>query len=211
MNTKERFINYLKEKGIGQTAFEAKAGLSRGSLAQKTGLTVSSLEKIAKSCNDLNLDWLITGCGEMLKSDIPSGQTVIPVIKTKPRVPATAAAGSLSGDTVSVTLRECEQLPVISQMPSYDYTIIVKGDSMMPKYESGDEIACRRIDQHRFIQWGKVHVLDTSQGIIVKKIYEEGDSIRCVSINPAYPPFLVPKEDVYSLSLVVGSLSITEM
>ena len=82
---------------------------------------------------------------------------------------------------------------------------------MMPKYESGDEVACRRIDQTRFIQWGKVHVLDTTQGIIIKRIYEEGDCIKCVSFNPDYPPFLIPKSDIYSMGLVVGSLSITEM
>ena len=30
MSTKERFVEYLKIKGIGQTAFEESAGLSRG-------------------------------------------------------------------------------------------------------------------------------------------------------------------------------------
>ena len=154
-------------------------------------------------------DWLLTGEGDMLKSVTPSDSR--PEVQTRPRIPTTAAAGSLSGDAASVTLRDCEQLPVISQLPAYDFTIIIKGDSMKPKYESGDEIACRRILNPSFIQWGKVHVLDTVQGIVVKKVYDDGDCIKCVSINPDYPPFSVPKDEVYSLSLVVGSLSITEM
>ena len=164
--------------------------------------------KVLTSYPDISADWLLTGRGEMLN---PSSSPAVPSWPTRPRVPLSASAGSLSGDAVSVTLRDCEQLPLISQLPSYDYTIVIKGDSMKPKYESGDEIACRRINHSSFIQWGKVHVLDTSQGIIVKKIYEEGDCIRCVSINPDYPPFLVPKDEVFSLSLVVGLLSITEM
>lgn len=47
--------------------------------------------------------------------------------------------------------------------------MFIKGDSMSPRYESGDEIACRKIDQARFVQWGKPHVLDTTQGIIIKE------------------------------------------
>lgn len=132
-------------------------------------------------------------------------------IDTKPRIPLTAAAGSLSEAARGVTLEECEQMPVISQFPSYDFTIFIKGDSMSPKYESGDEIACRWIDQTRFIQWGKIHVLDTTQGIIVKKVYDDGDKIRCVSINPDYPAFSIPKEDIHSMSIVIGALCFAEM
>lgn len=209
MGIKERICYFLVYKGISVTRAEKELGWSKSSLLKSNNLSGDKIEEFVHLYSDVDCNWLITGQGEMLKSNQPSAPML--EIKTKPRVPITAAAGSLSGDTASVTLRECEQLPVILQLPSYDYTIIIKGDSMMPKYESGDELACRRIDHTRFIQWGKTHVLDTSQGIVVKKIYEEGDCIKCVSINPAYPPFLVPKEDVYSLSLVVGSVNITEI
>lgn len=131
--------------------------------------------------------------------------------QTRPRVPLTAAAGSLSGESIGVTLQQCEQLPIIHQIPSYDFTMFIKGDSMSPRFESGDEIACRRIDQTRFIQWGKVHVLDTTQGFIIKRVYEDGDKIRCVSYNPAYADFSIPKEDIHSMSLVVGVVSVLEM
>lgn len=137
-----------------------------------------------------------------------------PLVKneqTRPRVPLTATAGSLSGDSIGVTLEQCEQLPIIHQIPSYDFTMFIKGDSMSPRFESGDEIACRRIDQSRFIQWGKVHVLDTTQGFVIKRVYDDGDKIRCVSYNPEYADFSIPKEDILSMSLVVGLVSIMEM
>lgn len=66
MNIKERFVEYLKYKGIGQTAFEESAGLSRGAIAKKSGFNADSLEKIIVSCQDLNISWLLTGSGEML-------------------------------------------------------------------------------------------------------------------------------------------------
>lgn len=133
------------------------------------------------------------------------------IYETRPRVPLTAAAGSLSVAPNGVTLKDCEQMPLIHQFPDYDFTMFIKGDSMSPRFESGDEIACRHIDQSRFIQWGKVHVLDTTQGFVIKRVYEDGDKIRCVSYNPDYSDFSVPKEDILSMSLVVGVVSIMEM
>jgi putative phage repressor len=70
MNAKERFIEYLKMKGIGQTSFEQSSGLSRGSISQKSGFSANSIEKIAIACPDLNLEWLILGNEPMLKSEV---------------------------------------------------------------------------------------------------------------------------------------------
>lgn len=210
---RQRLRLLFVSKGISITKVANACGIRQNTLSRQlsgeSSISSSTLLSIIGYFHDVNSDWLLTGEGDMLKSVTPSDSR--PEVQTRPRIPTTAAAGSLSGDAASVTLRDCEQLPVISQLPAYDFTIIIKGDSMKPKYESGDEIACRRILNPSFIQWGKVHVLDTVQGIVVKKVYDDGDCIKCVSINPDYPPFSVPKDEVYSLSLVVGSLSITEM
>ncbi|WP_033160605.1 S24 family peptidase [Bacteroides cellulosilyticus] len=126
------------------------------------------------------------------------------ILQTRPRIPYTAAAGSLTSAVEGITADQCEQIPRINIFPEYDFTIIIKGDSMEPKYEGGDEVACKRIDSTSFIQWGKVHVLDTAQGILIKRTYEDGDKIRCVSYNPEYPDFSIDKSEIYSMSLVVG-------
>lgn len=127
-----------------------------------------------------------------------------PEVETRPRIPYTAAAGSLTSAVEGITANQCEQIPRINIFPEYDFTIIIKGNSMEPKYEGGDEVACKRIDSTSFIQWGKVHVLDTAQGILIKRTYEDGEKIRCVSYNPEYPDFSIDKNEIYSMSLVVG-------
>ena len=75
---------------------------------------------------------------------------------------------------------------------------------MEPEIKSGDELACRVVTDASFIQWGKVHVLDTDQGIVVKRIYDDKDGLKCVSDNPKYLPFTVPKDQLRSVCLVVG-------
>lgn len=125
---------------------------------------------------------------------------------TRPRIPYDAAAGTLTDAVDGISNYQCEQVPVISLFPRYDFTIRVIGKSMEPEYYSGDEVACLRINEKRFLQWGRVHVLDTTQGVIIKKIYDGGEKIICKSCNPEFPDFSIPKDDIWSYNLVVGSL-----
>ena len=60
------FLAYLKE---GQNKFEKKVGLPRGLINKmKDNLTVKTLLKIENAHPELNIDWFLTGKGEMLKS-----------------------------------------------------------------------------------------------------------------------------------------------
>ena len=181
-----------------------------------------------------SFDWIWDGIGDMIVSDkvvknnnennsnIGTGTQTnnyygceddaviqLPDIETRPHIPYTAAGGVLTEVLEGISESDCERRPKINVLPDYDFTITVKGDSMEPKYEGGDDVACKRIDNTSFIQWGKTHVLNTSQGIIVKRIYDDGDKIRCVSYNSeAYPAFSIDKSEIYSISIVVGLIRI---
>nr|DAV29475.1 MAG TPA: Repressor protein CI [Caudoviricetes sp.] len=213
MDIKNRIYEYLRIVKMTPAEFERNTGLSNGYLRNiKNSIGVDKISNIVSVYPDLNIEWLITGNGEMLKSNHTSSTTSSAQVQisanTKPRIPYTAAAGSITNAVEGVTESQCEQVPIVSSFPNYDFTIIIKGDSMEPKYEGGDEVACKRVDGTSFIQWGKVHVLDTAQGIVIKRIYEDGDKIKCVSYNPEYPPFSIDKSEIYSISLVVGLLRI---
>jgi phage repressor protein C with HTH and peptisase S24 domain len=210
MKTKERLKIFVQSLNMGQNAFEAEVGIANGYLASKSqSVNSDAIEKIIAKYPNLNLDWLFTGSGSMFldnneKVIEPNGEG--DSIKTLPRIPYDAAAGSLTDAVEGVTEYQCERIPVVAAFPKYDFTIRVSGRSMEPYYFSGDEVACLRINEARFIQWGRAHVLDTTQGVLIKRIYDNGDSIRCVSYNPEYADFNVPKEDIFSYNLVVGAL-----
>lgn len=230
MNFIERLQYYMLQKGINDNKITVDAGLSIGLIgkAKKNGKAMNSvnIEKILLACPDLNSDWLLTGRGEMLKTNcISKGIPVTTVassahkdnkkvasnneikdinVDLKPRIPYDAAAGSLSVALSSVSVSDCEQMPIIPTLPKYDFTIVARGDSMTPDILSGDELACRFINETGFIQWGRTHVLDTAQGIVVKRIFDANDNIVCHSSNPNYPDFPVAKTEIYNLALVVG-------
>lgn len=128
-------------------------------------------------------------------------------VKTKPRLPVTAAAGKLSDYLDGVLADECEFIPVMRSLPDYDFTMLVKGNSMEPKYEGGDEIACKKVTS--IIEPGKTYVLATRDGAVVKRLYPEKDGVRCVSYNhEEYPDFFVSGEDILDVYRVVGMIRI---
>ena len=128
--------------------------------------------------------------------------------ETRPRIPNYVTAGSLAGFLDGVSESDCERIPVVKALPPYDFTMIIKGDSMEPKYEGGDEIAIREVNS--FIEWGKTYVLATRDGMVIKRLYDAGDSLRCVSFNPDYPDFDVAKSEVVKIFKVVGLIRIQQ-
>lgn len=169
-----------------------------------------TIEKIVKYY-DINPEWLVLGVGEIKKSNDTTPSLVEDpdsLIETRPRIPFDASAGSLSVIMNGIQESQCEMLPVVSRFPRYDFTILVRGNSMEPEFMSGDEIACRLVKERSFIQWGRPHVLDTAQGVVLKRIYERRESILCRSDNKDYEDFEIPKSDILHIALVVGSLRV---
>lgn len=202
---KDRILRYIEHEGISIREFERKCGFSNGYFNKIKDFSTDKVQEIIRVFPNLNYIWVLTGETCMLNSDMAQSNEVTQVkTETRPRIPYTAAAGSLTSAVEGIAAGQCEQIPRINIFPEYDFTIIIKGNSMEPKYEGGDEVACKRIDSTSFIQWGKVHVLDTAQGILIKRVYENGDKIRCVSYNSEYPDFSIDKSEIYSMSLVVG-------
>lgn len=122
-----------------------------------------------------------------------------------PMLPLQAIGGALAGFDGSATLDKCER--VLSPIQDIDFAMEVYGDSMSPDYPSGARIFVKRIDMKAFIEWGRVYVLDTVNGSIVKEIFPSSDTaIECRSINPAYPPFIVQLKDVRAMYRVLMSM-----
>ncbi|MBO5217510.1 MAG: hypothetical protein J6J22_07110 [Alistipes sp.] len=75
MTLKQRVKTYCDYKNIAITNFERKAGLSNGYFRESSNrMSDEKAMKIQRAFDDLNIDWLRTGNGEMLQQ---RGHTVI--------------------------------------------------------------------------------------------------------------------------------------
>lgn len=160
------------------------------------------VEKVS-ALAEINIDWLITGKGDMLKSSKGIKQTKdgtgIPLI------PVEAMAGCFTGSQ-TILLQECDHY-VVPAFKNADFLIYVRGDSMQPRYYSGDMVACKMLSPtDLFFQWGKVYVLDTDQGALIKKVEQgtDDETITLVSENENYKPFQIPRRAVYHIAIVMG-------
>ena len=211
----EYFNNLLKEKepNARQEEVAGRLGITQGALSKiKNGMMIPSDELAGRIAKAWSVDNFREKAEEARREDtlkiLKGTKQLVEVenidfVKTKPRLPVSAAAGSLAEYSQGVLREQCEQMPIIRNFPDYDYTMFIKGNSMEPKYESGDEIAIKKADY--IIEWGKDYVLDTQDGVIFKKIYEDGENIRCVSYNhEEYPDFLVPKSIIFGYYKFVG-------
>lgn len=221
---KERLFYFIEYKGLTVQSFEKTVGLSNGAVSKMGDNTRrSTIDKISNFFGDLNKNWLLTGEGEMLIGEYPTGNDItIHKRDTGKKVnvkseyityllPMSAMGGSLTGfASPSVFLKDCET--IISPIENVDFAITVYGDSMSPEYPSGSRILIKKINPNIFIDWGKTYVLDTPNGVIVKEVHEcrekEGH-IKCHSINPdpKFSDFDVPLSEVYGMYRVLMCLS----
>ena len=214
-SVKERLIRYLAYKKMGQAKFEKSIGVSNGFVNNiRSSIQPERLQKIAQLYPELNIAWLMVGDlgGKMLKE---SEQKPTPAAPSReehslPLIPFEAVAGP--GDPVYEDER-IEDYYTVSEFKDSDFLIRVKGDSMTPRYTGGDLLACKKIPitEVYFFQWNRCYVLLTrSQGAMVKRIQpsEKDGWIKCVSDNTKYAPFDVPMEDIVSVALVNGSISL---
>ena len=65
---KSRILQYLQLKGITKYSFYKNTGVTNGVLSQTNGISEDNLMKFLSYYDDVNLDWLFTGEGEIFKT-----------------------------------------------------------------------------------------------------------------------------------------------
>ena len=220
MDLKDRFIVYLEYKGIKKAVFEKDAGFGNGFVDKMGNNTrTSTLDRISKFCPDLNISWLRTGEGNMLKENsnakpfTPHARAGIPLVSQY------AYAGYLGGygDPEYVGT-----LPTIDFTPDREMTgnwlaFEVKGDSMdngsKESYVEGEIVICREVepdywrDSRLFIN-KRDFVIVHEEGILIKRITEHNldtHTITIHSLNPMYPDRTLNLEHVHQIFSIVES------
>lgn len=186
-------------------------GITPQLLAKWYSRKTFDIDILATKCVDIDSNFLTSGKGKMLKDNSVSIQN-----DGLPLIPFDIMAG-YGEDNAGIMLEQCERyvIPEFENIGA-EFLVRVGGSSMYPKYSSGDILACKKIYDIHFFQWGKIYVIDSSQGQMIKRICEHEDTERIwlVSDNKEklsndkekYAPFSIHREEIRSLSIVVGAV-----
>lgn len=208
-NVKQRLKRVLEYYNVTQNKLaEGDSALQKRLSTQlngKTALSFQTISSILERFPDVSSEWVLSGTGKMIKEkdDAETTGTSIPLI------PVNAVGGYMSGVSDPIKMQDCEMYT----MPLFrgaDFLIKVEGDSMVPKYQPGDIVACAKVEGRLWFQWGKTYVIDTKQGALIKRI-EPADEDGCICLcseNEKYKPFKLYADDINGVALVKGVIRV---
>lgn len=208
----EEILSRLKEANnlTSDTQLSEFLGVSKATISNWKARKSLDYELLFSKCEHLNLDWLLTGYGSMLREineEKKATATAAPEGQGIPLIPVEAFCGygEMAFDI------PIEDYYYVADLKNADFLIRAKGNSMYPKYSSGDLLACVKIQETLFFQWGKIYAIYTkSQGIMVKRVQQSKNEgyVLLVSDNERYKPFDVPESDIVAIALVVGAIRV---
>ena len=227
-NIKERVLYISESKGITREKFFEDLGITYGNFkgkAKEKALSSDVLAKIITKYPEISSEWLLTGNGEMLKSEGATevintprveiiepikveGRSLMPKVVVVddddndriPLVSVKAQAGYLEGYDDSNYI---EELPTYSlpEMRNGTYRMFqVSGFSMYPTLQDGSYVIGKFVEDWEWLGDNRVCVVVTERdGVIVKRVTNrarEKGFLYCKSDNRDYKHIKVMLEDI---------------
>ena len=199
---KERLVQYLKYKKIGQNKFENAAGISNGYISNlKSTPGAHHLTKILNAAPDLNQEWLLTGVGEMLVSEEPVPRKSFVI--GKPYYDVDFELG------FDVMVNDQTRTPAyLIDFPPYNHCDLwcnATGSSMHTTISSGDIVAMKRINDFSYLINGEIYGIVTSNGLrTIKRVRDNGDTFTLIADNKNVSDQDIPKSIVTHVYHVLG-------
>lgn len=218
-----RLSKFIDSLNVSVRQFElsirASNGLIRKAIANQTDIQSKWITVIAENYPQLNLDWLFTGKGEMLKSTVPA------VTHHTTEAPQTAdqaialydfPRGNLAG--FFTNLPQPVDKFMIPNMPKCDGAVYMRGETMRPALNGGDIALYKQINVNLDnILFGNMYLLsfevDDDEHIVINYIQpsESADSIKLVNENSYYPPMDIPVSAVKAMAIIKASIRYNTM
>lgn len=162
----------------------------------------------------LNTTWVSTGEGEMFLEG------------ADPLRPSKSEGGGVPYYNIDLSQIPAESLAVMEEKPEYyvDYKpfndcaayLPVYGDSMYPKYASGEIVAVKQIANFDVIQWGEAYLVVTDEASnnlrTIKLLFPHDDENKLVlrASNPNYRgDTVISKSSLLSLYIIKGKITRT--
>lgn len=228
---KDRLKKFIAYHNMSIRSFQDSANLSNSFVASiDQSIAPKTQKKIQSAFPDLNMAWLLTGEGEMLRQASPqnivgdnnivgnSNTTNAQAQKgtdhpTKPIVPKyLTSQPNIDVYKILNTDGHSLQLDSMTAIPPYnnfDFYYMVRQDAMKPLYKEGDVLALAHTERGSDIIQGASMIIDTNDfGFLLRRIYDRGDYYECriINENSSFETQNIAKTRVIRLYRIVYSI-----
>lgn len=233
----ERLSLFAKKKGFKSIRqFEIDTDLPNGFVGKSLSISKARQLQIQSAFPDLNMSWLLTGEGEMLRhapsQNITGNNNIVGNSNTgnntiiadtqaqkstdnhyKPIVPKYLTSQP-NTDVYKIlnTDGHTMQLDSMTAIPPYnnfDFYYMVRQDAMKPLYKEGDVLALVHTERGSDIVQGASMIIDTNDfGFLLRRIYDRGDYYECriINENSSFETQNIAKTKVIRLYRIVYSI-----
>lgn len=199
------FNDFLSANKLKKVEVADYLGVTKQTISSITGGTLKPSPGLLQKLKE-NPEWDTSMIPDVLLQK--KSTSSVSKVKSIKILPQSAAAGFLSENNGADIVRADEFISFVDFVErSADFAIRVDGDSMYPRYNSGEVLACRILLDRDLFDFGRVYVLNTRNGCVVKKVLPSGgdpDKVLCHSENPMYPDYEISKSDILGVAVVVG-------
>lgn len=229
--SKQDIISRLKEAYNIQkdTDLANLLGISKSTLSNWISRDSIDYDRVFSKCEHINIDWLLTGRGSMLREERQMEDKPEPVkspqiqILHHPKVPEkkiTQQSIPLYDVSVAANLKtvfdnkDQNILGEISMpdIPHCDGAVYVRGDSMYPLLKSGDIVGYKEIHDFSNVIYGEMYIvaydIEGDEYVCVKYINrsEQDGCVKLVSYNPHHDPKDIQVTRITAMALVKFSI-----
>lgn len=204
---KERLLQFIEYLGFTKAEFERKCGLSNGSVSKMGDNTrMSTIDAISNLYPELNIAWLRTGEGSMIKSTTPTitqhntyghnintqgpvqiGSTAndaeyaeVEEITGAPVLPASMYKASNTDLLEFVqTARNVGRSGISVDGIDVDMFVYVRDEALSPRYEKGDLVALQAYEGEASVIPGRLYAVNTrSNGMQLRVLLTNDQRLR---------------------------------
>ncbi|MBP1645992.1 MAG: peptidase [Bacteroidetes bacterium] len=217
MSVKERIKIFVKYKNISIIDFEKSINVANGyvnSISKSIG--IDKINIILDKYPNLNIEWLLSGRGNMLK--ITEGTNFI----TESEIIYNKRCGTPIYDIDAIYGKEIKNFKIediigyidIPSISKDSKIVFVVGDSMSPKILDGDRIVIREIENLNYYNYGQMYLVLTADYRMLKYVRKHPTNKNLIilhSENINYDDIELPKKDIIKLFLVENILTIKSL
>lgn len=202
--------------------YKSPEKLYRLERSDKAKPSADILVDFANKFKGANMNWVLTGVGNQYHPDFKPSKDGLGFQDAEESM--REASIRIPYYNLDLSEKEITNLLAMEDEPEYfvNYRpfndcvayLPVYGDSMYPKYSSGDIIAVKEVNNLEIIQWGEAYMIMTNEkanhlkGIKILHEHPNKDKVILRSSNPNYKgDTVINKKDILSLYVIKGKIT----